>query len=114
LEPGIEEAELLLDAERGLVLRRAELVDGEEAFLRQVEQITYDEPFPPETFVFELPPGASARGRAEPQMTTVDAVAALASFRVFKLEPVPSDWRVQAVHIAATKRPTLPDSVTLL
>jgi len=114
LEPGIEEAEVLLDAERGLVLRRAELVDGEEAFVREVAQITYDEPFPPETFVFELPPGASARGRAEPQITTIDTAAALASFRVFKLEPVPPDWRVQAVYIAATERPTLPDSVTLL
>lgn len=114
LEPGIEEAELLLDAERGLVLRRADLVDGEEAFVREVERITYDQMLPPETFVFELPSGASARGRAEPQMTTVDAAAALASFRVFKLEPAPSDWRVQAVYIAATERPTLPDSVTLL
>jgi hypothetical protein len=114
LEPGIDEAELLLDAERGLVLRRAELVDGEEAFVREVERITYDEPLGPETFVFELPPGASAHGRAEPQVTTVDVAATLASFQVFKLEPVPPEWRVQAVYVAATERPTLPDSVTLL
>lgn len=114
LEPGIEEAELLLDAERGLVLRRAELVDGEEAFVREVEQITYDQVLPPEMFLFELPPGASARGRAEPQTTTIDAAAALASFRLFKLEPAPPDWRVQAIYVAATERPTLPDSATLL
>ncbi len=114
LEPGIDEGELLLDAERGLVLRRAELVDGQEAFVREVERIAYDETLPPDTFVFALPPGASARGRAEPQVTTVDAAAALASFRLFKLDPVPPEWRVQAVYVAATERPTLPDSVTLL
>ena len=111
---GIDEGELLLDAERGLVLRRAELVDGQEAFVREVERIAYDETLPPDTFVFALPPGASARGRAEPQVTTVDAAAALASFRLFKLDPVPPEWRVQAVYVAATERPTLPDSVTLL
>lgn len=114
LEPGVEEAELLLDAERGVVLRRAELVDGEEAFVREVEQVVYDGSLPQEVFVFELPPGASARGRAEPQITTVDAAAKLASFPVFKLEPVPPEWRVQAIYVAATERPTLPDSVTLL
>ncbi len=114
LEPGIKEGELQLDAERGLVLRRAELVDGQEASVREVEQITYDEPLPPETFVFELPAGASALGRAEPQVTTIDAAAALASFPVWKLEPAPREWRAQAIFVAATERPTLPDSVTLL
>ncbi len=114
LDPGVEEAEVLLDAERGLILRRAALVDEEEASVLEVEQIAYDEELPPETFVFELPPGASARGRTEPEVTTVDAAAALASFRVFKLESVPPDWRVQAVYSPATQRPTLPDTVTLL
>jgi hypothetical protein len=114
LEPGIDEAELLLDAERGLVLRRAELVDGEEAFVREVKRIAYDEPLPSETFVFELPPGASAQGRAESRPTTVDDAAALASFTVLKLATVPPDWRVQAIYVGATERPTLPDSVTLI
>lgn len=93
---------------RGVVLRRAELVDGEEAFVREVEQIVYDGSLPQEVFAFELPPGASARGRAEPQITTVDAAAKLASCPVFKLEPVPPEWRVQAIYVAATERPTLP------
>lgn len=114
LEPGIEEAELLLDRERGLVLRQAELFEGEEAFVRVVEEITYDVGLPPETFVFELPPGASAANPLRPEMTTLDRAAELASFPVFKLDPVPPDWRVQAMYVAATERPTLPDSVTLL
>jgi hypothetical protein len=114
LEPGVEQAELLLDAERGVVLRRAELVDGEEAFVREVESISYDEVQPPETFVFELPVGASARGPAKPQVTTADAASALASFPMFKLASVPPEWRVQVIYVAGTERPTIPDSVTLL
>lgn len=114
LEPGVDEAELLLDAERGLALRRAELVDGDEALVREVEQIAYDESLPPETFVFELPAAASARGQAEPHVTTVDEAAALASFTVFKLAAMPPAWRVQAIYVAATELPTLPDSVTLV
>jgi outer membrane lipoprotein-sorting protein len=114
LELGIEEAELLLDAERGLILRLAELFEGEEAFVREVEEIAYDVDLPPETFVFELPPGASATSKLKPEMTTVDRAAELASFPVFKLDPAPPGWRVQATYVAATERPTLPDSVALL
>jgi outer membrane lipoprotein-sorting protein len=114
LELGIEEAELLLDAERGLILRQAELFEGEEAFVREVEEIVYDVPLPAETFVFELPPGASAANPLQPEMTTIDRAAELASFPVFKLDPAPSGWRVQAIYVAGTERPTLPDSVTLL
>jgi hypothetical protein len=47
-------------------------------------------------------------------MTTLDAAAALASFRVWKLESLPPDWQAQTIFVAATERPTLPDSVTLL
>lgn len=114
LQLGIEEAELLLDAERGLILRQAEIFAGEEAFVREVEQISYDLALPAETFVFELPPGASGRNLREPQLTTADAAAALASFPVFKLATVPPDWRVQAFYIPASEKPTLPELVTLV
>ena len=50
LEVGIEKAEPLLDAEHGLVLRRAGLPDGEEAFVREVEEIVYAQAVPLETF----------------------------------------------------------------
>jgi len=114
LELGIEEAELLLDRERGLILRRAELFESEEAFVREVEEIAYDVPLPAETFVFELPPGASTANPLQPEITTVDGAAELASFPAFKLDPAPLGWPVQAMYVAATERPTLPDAVTLL
>jgi hypothetical protein len=114
LQPGVETAELLLDSERGLILRLAELVDGEEALVREVEQIDYDQPPPEGTFGFELPAGASARGQAEPQPTTVDRAAALASFTMLKLAEPPPGWHVQAVYTGAAERPSLPDSVMLV
>jgi outer membrane lipoprotein-sorting protein len=114
LELGIEQAELLLDQERGLILRQAELFEGGEAFVREVEEIAFDVPLPPETFVFELPPDVSPANPLRPEVTTVDRAAELATFRVFKLDSAPPGWRVQAMYVAPTERPTLPDSVTLL
>jgi outer membrane lipoprotein-sorting protein len=114
LQHGVEEAELLLDAERGLILRKAELVDGQEAAVTEVEEIAYDLAIPAERFLFELPAGASGKNLREPQATTVDQVAILASFIVFKLPAVPPGWRVQAFYIPPVERPTLPEMVTLL
>jgi hypothetical protein len=111
---GIEEATLEIDAERGLVLRRIELEEGQPAFVREVAKITYDEPLAPDRFVFTLPRGSSARGQAEPRMTSLDESARLASFPVWTLEEIPRDWRVDALFVPASERPTRPDSVTLL
>jgi hypothetical protein len=79
LQDGIDEAELLLDAERGLILCKAELLDGQEAAVTEIEEITYDLTIPAEKYVFELPPGASGKSLREPQATTVDQAATLAS-----------------------------------
>jgi hypothetical protein len=110
---GIEEADLQIDSDRGVVLRRTELVDGQPAFVREVETITYDEPLPPDVFVFTPPPGTPARKPAKPQWTTLDEAASLASFPVLKLAEVPPDWRVDAIVAPAPARPTRPESVTL-
>ena len=111
---GIEEATLEIDAERGLLLRRVELEEGQPAFVREVETITYDEPLAPDRFVFVVPDGRSARAQAEPRMTSLDESALLASFPVCKLEEIPRDWRVDALFVPASERPTRPDTVTLL
>ena len=114
LNRGIEEAELLLDGERGLILRKAELLDGQEAAVTEVEAISYDLAIPAETFVFELPPGVSGKSLREPQATSVDDAAKLASFTFFKLASLPAGWRLQAFYIPPVERPTLPEMVTLL
>jgi hypothetical protein len=114
LSLGIEEATLEIDAERGLVLRRIEFEGGQPAFVREVEEITYDEPLSPDRFVFTPPAGSASREQLEPRVTSLDESAALASFPVWKLAEVPRDWRVEALFAPARERPTWPDSVTLL
>ena len=111
---GIEEATLEIDAERGLVLRRVEFEQGQPAFVREVETITYDEALASDRFVFTLPDGRSARGQAEPRMTSLDESARLASFPLWKLEEMQRDWRVDALFVPASESPTRLDSVTLL
>src|SRR5262245_15505929 len=96
--PGIDEVEVLLDAERGILLRRVDRFEGEEATVREVESIAYDEALPPETFTLELPPDAPTEGSHRPTFTTLDAAAGLASFPVYKLAEVPPRWRVHGIH----------------
>lgn len=113
LEPGLEEGELLLDAESGLILRRVEFFEEKEGFVREVEEIEYDTLFPDNTFRFVPPAGRELSGLAAPRIVTLDTAVALASFPVFRLAHVPADWNVRAVYTPATERPTLPDAITL-
>jgi len=80
----------------------------------EVETIEYDEMLPAEAFVFAPPASSSTSRRRERVMTTVDAAAARASFRVFRLNVVPPEWGLQVTYVAATEQPTLPESVTIL
>ncbi len=55
----IEECELLVDAERGTLLRLAGIVDGREVIGHEVTEIEFDEPVDDDEFRFAPPPGAS-------------------------------------------------------
>ncbi|HSP74125.1 MAG TPA: hypothetical protein VLN26_17265 [Gaiellaceae bacterium] len=67
IHPGIDEIALAVDAERGVLLRFAQLVDGEPCSLREVEEIAFDEEPPPGTFELVPPTGRSCRsGRSRP------------------------------------------------
>jgi hypothetical protein len=46
---------LIVDKERGILLRYAGVIDGVEYAVSEVQQIAFDEPIPPETFIFTLP-----------------------------------------------------------
>jgi outer membrane lipoprotein-sorting protein len=61
LPEGADEHELLVDAERGALLRIASRVDGQEFAVTEMIEVTFDETFPPETFVFVPPPGEDLR-----------------------------------------------------
>jgi hypothetical protein len=54
---GADEYRLLVDAERGVLLRAEALFNGEALRVLEVDDIGFDEDLPPETFVLELPVG---------------------------------------------------------
>ena len=114
IHPGIDEIALAVDVERGVLLRLAQLVDGEPCSLREVEEIAFDEEPPPGTFELVPPAGTELPKRPEPTFTTLDAAVGAASFQVWKLDPVPSGWTVQAVYMGAAEELGLAESVTLL
>jgi hypothetical protein len=53
----IKDYEILVDRERGILLRYAGIVDGEEAGVLSVRSVRFDEPIPDEIFAYEPPEG---------------------------------------------------------
>jgi hypothetical protein len=51
LGTGADEYELLVDAERGVLLRAEARMDGEPFRILEVQEVAFDEPFAPETFL---------------------------------------------------------------
>jgi hypothetical protein len=55
---GADEYELLVDAERGFLLRAEARLEGRPFRVVEVTELAVDEPIPPETFVLEPPNGS--------------------------------------------------------
>jgi outer membrane lipoprotein-sorting protein len=118
--------DLIVDRERGLLLRDAALIDGEEYWLAEVLEIAFDESFPPDTFVFIPPAGetvqpalgwsACAKSSREQALHTVsiEEAARLAPFRVWIPSRIPSGWRLMHVtHTEGQERPGAGPAVNL-
>jgi hypothetical protein len=114
---GADELELVVDAERGILLR-TEARHGSEAFrVLEVEEIAFDEGLPPNTFVFEPPPGETVRPIEEAYRwddVSVEEAAKRASFTVWVPRGLHERWRVHAIHRPASERPNLDETVHLL
>jgi outer membrane lipoprotein-sorting protein len=61
LAPGADEYMLLIDAERGILLRAGAVLNGKEFAFSNVEEVAFDEDLPSERFVLELAPGERVR-----------------------------------------------------
>lgn len=55
-EPGVDRAELLVDQATGVALRIAQLFEGQEVAVLQVEEVAFDRELPAELFTFTRPP----------------------------------------------------------
>jgi outer membrane lipoprotein-sorting protein len=111
-----DEHEVLVDRERGLLLRRALLLDGEELSVTEVQEIAFDETFPPETFVFVPPEGETMRSSldARHRHVTLEEAAREAPFTVWVPARVPEGFRLAHVLVAGEReRATIQASVLL-
>jgi hypothetical protein len=80
---GADEYRLLVDAERGVLLRAGALLGGEPFRLLKVNQIGFDEELPTETFVLELPPGQAFSPPLEYRDVPLDWLPGEVAFTVF-------------------------------
>ena len=109
LGQGADEFEVLVDAERGVLLRVAARIAGEDFRLEEVIEIAFDEAFPEETFRFAapevvrvvpappIPPPPSAFGRS--RWVPLDQAAREAPFTVLVPTRIPqgAELRVNLV-----------------
>ena len=112
------ETNLVIDAERGVLLRIRRMVDGEAHAVDEFTEIAYDEQFPAGTFRFVPPPGEALRTTAEAfggptAQRPLHEVATAASFTVFAARVVPPDWTLLCRYSARNERADWPESVHL-
>jgi outer membrane lipoprotein-sorting protein len=113
---GADAFELEVDRTRGVVLRLAAFLSGEELSVSELEGLVFDEDFPAGTFVFVPPPGEEIRPPETGRRRTysLDEVAPLAGFRVFEIPELPEGhWRQHVHYSAARERPPVPANVAI-
>lgn len=102
LPVGSDDCELTVDAEHGTLLRVVGLFDGETAVDLRIVEIAYDVAIPPETFIFEPPPGETIEDvTAEPRHShlPIEEAVRRASFTVFIATGLDEPWRLLAMHL---------------
>jgi len=114
---GADAFELVVDRERGVVLRLTALLDGEEMDVTELAEVAFDEDFPSGTFVFVPPPGEEVQspevGRA--RLQSLEEAAAAVDFPVFAIPVLPEGgWRMSVHARDRRTRPPVPPFVTLL
>lgn len=109
LPPGADEHELLVDAERGVLLRLESRIEGAPYSVAEILEVAFDEEFPTDTFVFRSPDGRPARpvGEAFPmhEPLQLHEAASRAPFTVFVPTLVPEGAELTASYIAARDDP---------
>lgn len=112
---GADEHELLVDAERGILLRTATRMDGQDLQVVELLEVAFDETFPPETFTFVPPPGEEIRSPRHhlSERLSVEDAAARAPFPVWVIRTLPEGWRMTSMYMEAQERPRVPATVVI-
>jgi len=105
--PGADEYDLLIDAERGVLLRVEARLENEPVGITELLEVAFDEELPEEIFRFEPPPGEPVRTSAELAaddsfgFVTSDEAARRASFPVWVPDRVEPHLELQVTYSAA-------------
>ena len=116
LPVGADAYELVVGRKRGTVLRAAALLCGEAFCVSEFEELVFDEDLPPETFVFEPPPGEAIRPPDFPmhEHLTIEEAARRTSFPVFYFpELPPGRWALDVIYAPPRQRPSIHESLHL-
>ena len=109
--------EVILDAERGIVLSDTLLLDGEPFARTAFTEIAFDIAIPEERLTFTPPPGEEVRNASEAfrahQPQPLHEVAAAATFTVLSAQDVPNGWTLRTMRSEGMERPPRPESVHL-
>jgi outer membrane lipoprotein-sorting protein len=112
---GAQEYRHLVDCERGVLLRNAALFQGQEFGVTELSEITFDEAFPDDTFVLELPAGevfASPHAGHPFRHITIEEAVERAGFPLWVLPRLPEgQWRMLVVHVEPRERPPVQEMV---
>jgi len=116
---GADEFELVVDRERGILLRSEARLRGEPFEIVEVAEVAFDEPLERGLFVYTPEPGEAVRSAAE--MTegwehdlTLEQAAARAGFPLFVPAAVSPTTRLHVHYTRAREQPPIPESVSLL
>lgn len=113
---GADRIDLVVDRERGAVLRIAAYLEGAELSVTELEELAFDETFPDGTFVFVPPAGEEVRPPEifEHREYSLEEAAELAGFTVFEISELPEGPRRSHVHYSpARERPPMHTNVGL-
>jgi hypothetical protein len=113
---GADAFTLEVDRTRGVVLRVAAFLDGEELSVSELEELVFDEDLPEGTFVFVPPPGEEIRPpeTGGGRRYSLDEAASLAGFGVFEIPELPEgQWRQHVHYGARHERPPRPANVAI-
>jgi outer membrane lipoprotein-sorting protein len=117
LAMGASHHDLVVDAERGVLLRLESSYRGERMVLVEVTDVAFDESFAPGTFVFTPPPGEPVRDANDLhfriEAVSLDEAVRRAPFQVLVPRRTPLGARLRVSWFAGTDRPPIPPGVGL-
>jgi outer membrane lipoprotein-sorting protein len=92
----VHDEQWLLDAQRGILLRRALLHEGEPFLVTEFVAVAFDEQLPAGMFGFQSPPGAQQRDSPRLHGVPLHEAAAVAPFVVYSPLSLSIRWRIHA------------------